>query len=128
MTDDMMKENIVVVTSPDDKVEAFTKVRKKTPAVRFVYHPMANNVHAPYLEDLRKCGESLTRLQEVNYKMLAEHVVDGDLYNSKREKLDFSNVDAWRKVLSSIILDIASTVAGLDDETAEEEEKELGNL
>ncbi len=128
MTDDIMKGDIVVVTSPDDTVEAFTKERKKIPAIRFVYHPMASNVHARYLDDIRKCGDSIARHQEVNYKMLAKQVTDGDLYDSKQKKLSFSDPEAWKKVLPEIVFDIASTIAGLGDEIAEAEKEENSDL
>ena len=121
MADDIMKEDIVVVTSPDDTVEAFTKERKNLPAIRFVYHPMASNVHARYLDDIRRGGESIARHQEVNYKMLAKQVIDGDLFDSKKEKLNFSSTDAWKKVLPEVVFDIASTIAGLDDLVSENE-------
>ena len=125
---DIMKEDIVVVTSPDDTVEAFTKERKNLPAIRFVYHPMASNVHARYLDDIRRCGESIARHQEVNYKMLAQQVVDGDLFNSKKEKLNFSSPEAWKTVLPEVVFDIASTIAGLDDEIADSESERNSDL
>lgn len=118
----------VVVTSPEDTIEAYTKERKNIPSIKFVYHPMASNIHARYLDDLRRGGESITRHQEVNYKMLAKQVVDGEMYDSKGEKLNFSSPEAWKNVIPEVLFDIASIIAGLDDAISEEEEREQRNL
>ncbi len=128
MADDIMKEGIVVVTSPEDTVEAFTKGRKNLPAIRFVYRPMSSMQHARYLDNLKSAGDKLTRNQQANYKMLSEHVIDGELYNSKKEKLAFSDPKAWENVIPEVIFDIAATVAGLDSDVQEAEEKELSDL
>ena len=128
MADDIMKEDIVVVTSPEDTVEAFTKERSKLPAIRFVYHPMSSVQHARYLDNLKSAGEKLSRNQQANYRMLADHVIDGDLYNSKKEKLDFSDAKAWENVIPVIIFDTAATIAGLDVDLQEAEEKEFSDL
>lgn len=119
---------VIVVTSPEDTVEAYTKERKNIPSIKFVYHPMASNTHARYLDDIRRGGESITRHQEVNYKMLAKQVVDGDLFDSKGEKLNFSSHEAWKNVLPEVLFDIASIIAGLDEEIAERESEDRSNL
>ena len=126
MADDIIKEDIVLVTSPEDEVEAYTKATKKHPATRFVYHPMSSMQHARYLDNLKSAGEKLVQNQRANYKMLSEHVIDADLYNSKKEKMDFKDPKAWENVVTDIIFDIAATIAGLGEE--EKEEGELSDL
>ncbi len=128
MGDDIMEEDIVVVKSPEDTVEAYTKERKKIPSIKFTYHPMGSSAHARYLDEIKRSGESVLRHQQVNYKMLAKQVVDVYFVSDEGNKIDVSKPEDWGNVPPEIVLDIASIVAGLSDEVAEAEEKDRSDL
>lgn len=114
-----------VIVSPDDVVEAYTEDHGDIPVIRFEYKPMTNRQHARYLDKIEKAGKSFEKLQDINLRLLADHVAavtwPGDVM------IDLKNVEAWERVATQVVFDMVSTIAGLGD-VAQKEKAEIENL
>jgi hypothetical protein len=138
----------VTAVSPEDEVEAYTREYADLRPLRFLYRPMTSKEEAAYLDKMtstrqrvkiagsrrqaRKVVDTgspdMQRLAKLNWDLLAEHIIDGEVYNSSREKIDFSNPEDWSKVESRVVFDMVNVIAGLNEEVVDAEETAITGL
>lgn len=108
-----------LVILPDTEVDGVTKEEKGCPKLKFVYRPLTGKEFMLYTSRLERAGKQFEKLGEVNYRLLANHVISVE-WPENTSEIDVKKPEDWMKVTAEVLFGIASVIIGAEDNTEDE--------